>query len=118
MAGKPKMLSEDERELLALVPPALKKAYELSGGDGTALKRVRNPRSEIAADFGVSPETVRDWLYKNAFPISRWRQFARSVLPRLQSHAKLLNDAARKIERDLAAIREFENKGLKIETRN
>jgi hypothetical protein len=72
MAGEPRLLSKEDKEFLATVPGILKIAYPRC-----------HAHNEIAADFDVSVETVRGWIYKNTFPITRKQQFIRIAISRL-----------------------------------
>jgi hypothetical protein len=64
MAGKPRNLTDDDKEFLAEVPHLLRVCYP-----------GRKPTEEIARDFGVSVHTAHGWLYRDAFPIERKREF-------------------------------------------
>jgi hypothetical protein len=69
MAGKPRQLSKEDQEFLAEVPGVLRTAYPRP-----------HAHNEIAADFDVSVQTAKGWLYKSAFPISRKQQFIRIAI--------------------------------------
>jgi hypothetical protein len=72
MAGKPRQLSKEDQELIAAVPGILRSAYSRP-----------HAHNEIAADFNVSVQTARGWLYKSAFPISRKQQFIQIAISRI-----------------------------------
>jgi hypothetical protein len=72
MAGKPKQLTKEDQEFIAAVPGILRSAYPR-----------RHAHNEIAADFDVSVETAKGWLYKGAFPIARKQQFVRVARRRI-----------------------------------
>jgi hypothetical protein len=73
MAGKPRLLSSDDKKFLADVPHFFRQAYP-----------GHNSHKEIANDFNVSVETAKGWLYKGAFPIARKQQFVRIAMGRLE----------------------------------
>jgi hypothetical protein len=102
MAGKPRLLSEEDREFLAEVPSLLKDAYRyrnlktFRGEDKWWRVRIR---SVIAQEFNVSEETVKDWLYNGTFPISRKEQFCRLVLSRFERNRKIRAEVRRALRR-------------------
>jgi hypothetical protein len=84
MAGKPRKLTEGDREFLAAVPDALRLAYSwLKATD------------DIAQDFGVSVHTARGWLYRNSFPLERKQEFSRIVDRRLDERSAKLKEIER-----------------------
>jgi hypothetical protein len=102
MAGKPRLLSEEDREFLAEVPSTLKDAYRYRDlktfGEEGKWWRV-NIRSVIAKEFNVSEETVKDWLYNGTFPISRKEQFCRLVIRRLERNRKIMAEVREALRR-------------------
>ena len=87
MAGKPKLLSSEDAQFLADVPRFLRIGYP-----------GHKPCDQIAADFGVSVETARGWLYKNAFPISRKVEFALIVIARCDLLDKKFGEIRKRIQ--------------------
>ena len=95
MAGKPRLLSIEDAQFLTDVPRSLRIAYP-----------GHKPCDGISADFQVSVETARGWLYRNAFPISRKVQFAQIVIARIDILDQEYGEIRKKI------IKEFFSDGV------
>ena len=72
VAGKPRIVTDDDKEFLAEIPHSLRIAYP-----------GRKPAEDIARDFDVSVHTAKGWLYRNAFPLERKREFITKIIQRL-----------------------------------
>jgi hypothetical protein len=94
VAGKPRILTDDDKEFLADVPRVLSIAYPYP-----------KPAVDIARDFDVSVHTAKGWLYKCAFPIERKREFITKINQRLDERsAKLKKIRAMIIETMLDGV--------------
>jgi hypothetical protein len=72
VAGKPRILTDHDKEFLTEVPRSLRIAYP-----------GRKAAEDVARDFDVSVHTAKGWLHRNAFPLERKREFITKITRRL-----------------------------------